>query len=305
MTIRQGDQVMEVRQFGKTDMRVTALGFGGGEIGWGTDDDTAATLLNQVLDAGINVIDTAACYGASEERIGSAIGHRRSEYYLFSKCGHAAGIEEEEWTAGLIERSVERSLRRLRTEYLDLLQLHSCSEEILRQGDVIAVLERVRDTGKTRYIGYSGDGNAALYALECGSFDALQTSLSIADQEPIELTLPLARKQELGFIAKRPIANVAWLPKVVSEDEHKPYGDRLCRLDYPFLRDDPIQGMGLALRFTISTSGLHTAIVGTTSSVHLSENIEALRAGPLPADEYDEIRRRWAEVAQEDWAGRT
>src|ERR1041385_4881958 len=181
---------MEKRQFGKTDMQVTALGFGGAEVGFQrAEQEDVTRLLSSALDAGLNVIDTAECYGESEELIGNAVSHRRSEYYLFTKCGHHAGIELPDWSPELLERSIERSLQRLKTDCVDLVQLHTCSEEILRQGDVIAVLQRARDAGKTRYIGYSGDHKAARYAVECGAFDSLQTSVNIADQESLTLTL--------------------------------------------------------------------------------------------------------------------
>jgi aryl-alcohol dehydrogenase-like predicted oxidoreductase len=202
---------MEKRRLGKTDMKVGTLGFGGSEI----HDEHASyatieRLLHQALDDGLNVIDTAECYGPSEEFIGRAVGNRRDMYYLFTKCGHAAGLDLPDWDARLLEQSVERSLRRLQTEYVDLVQLHSCSEEVLRQGEVIDVLQRLRDAGKTRYIGYSGDGQAAQYAIQCGAFDTLQTSINIVDQTALEGILPLAREQGMGVIAKRPLANAVW-----------------------------------------------------------------------------------------------
>ncbi len=123
----------------------------------GTTVTEVDRLLGQALDAGINVIDTAECYGQGEELIGQAVGHRRSEYYLFTKCGHASGFDLPDWSPRLLEQSIERSLQRLKTDHLDLIQLHSCSEDTLRQGEVIEVLQQARAAGKTRYIGYSGD----------------------------------------------------------------------------------------------------------------------------------------------------
>src|SRR5207244_3705047 len=116
---------------------------------------------------------------------------RRAEYYLFTKCGHAAEDGRADWRPRSLAESIERSLRRLRTDYVDLIQLHSCSERELRKGDVIEALERARERGQARYIGYSGDGAAARYAVECGRFDTLQTSISIADQAALDHALPL------------------------------------------------------------------------------------------------------------------
>src|ERR671916_3191885 len=133
-------------------------------------------------------------------QLGGAVAGRRQDFFLFTKCGHPERPGVEDWRLGSLLASIERSLRRLRTDRLDLVQLHSCSEEELRRGDVIAALQRAREKGSTRYIGYSGDGAAARYAIECGAFDTLQTSISIADQEAIELSVPLAQQREMGVI---------------------------------------------------------------------------------------------------------
>ena len=83
---------MEKRQLGKTELFVTPLGFGGAEVGFARAEvEAVERVLNDALDAGLNVIDTAECYGSGEETVGHAVSKRRSEYYLFTKCGHAAG----------------------------------------------------------------------------------------------------------------------------------------------------------------------------------------------------------------------
>jgi aryl-alcohol dehydrogenase-like predicted oxidoreductase len=295
---------MEKRTLGNTGMQVTPLGFGGAEIGRDVSAEQVAALLNGALDAGLNVIDTAECYGQSEELIGKAVSHRRGEYHLFTKCGHASGFDLPDWDLRLLEQSIDRSLQRLKTDHVDLVQLHTCSEEMLRGGEVIEVLQRARDAGKTRFIGYSGDSNAAKYAIECGAFDTLQTSLSIADQQPIELTLPLARERNTGVIIKRGIANAAWRTGRKPESGyHHTYWERLQKLDYPFLKGDVREAVSIALRFTLSTPGVHTAIVGTTQPGRWRENAELLAAGPLPQDQFEAIRARWKEVAGDDWTG--
>src|SRR2546428_12585937 len=180
---------MEQRRLGKTDMVTSVLGFGGSEIGYQrVSGRTVARLLGSALDAGLNVIDTAECYEDSEVLIGRAIGARRRELYLFTKCGHARGWGRPDWRPASLLSSIERSLQRLQTDYLDLIQLHSCSLAELRQGDAIVALEQARERGWTRYIGYSGDGEAARFATEGGRLDTLQTSISAAHQEALEPT---------------------------------------------------------------------------------------------------------------------
>ncbi|HXZ27597.1 MAG TPA: aldo/keto reductase [Terriglobales bacterium] len=297
--------MIEKRQFGRTDMQVSVLGFGGAEIGFHqVPQSEVARLLNQALDDGLNVIDTAECYVESETLIGNAVSRRRKDFYLFTKCGHVKSMEHEDWSYASLLRSIERSLKRLRTDHLDLIQLHSCSLEELKKGEVVRALEEAKRKGQTRYIGYSGDSQAARFAVECGRFDALQTSVSIADQEAIELTLPLARERGLGVIAKRPIANAAWRTgKKPANPYHHAYWERLQKLDYPFLRDGVERSVATALRFTYGVPGIHTLIVGSTQPGRWKQNAALLAAGPLPEAESQAIRRRWKEVADASWAG--
>jgi aryl-alcohol dehydrogenase-like predicted oxidoreductase len=299
---------MEKRQLGQTDMQVSVLGFGGAEIGFeGASEETVERLLKNALDAGLNVIDTAECYEGSEELIGKTVADRRADFFLFTKCGHPRGVGSEDWTVASLLESIERSLLRLKTDRLDLIQLHSCPEAVLRKGDAIAALQKARDKGYARYIGYSGDSLAAKYAVECGAFDTLQTSINIADQEALELTLPIARERKMGVIAKRPIANAAW------KENHKPiesyhhaYWDRLSKLHYEFIRHRPLEeSIAHALRFTLSVPGVHSAIVGTTKPERWLQNAKVVEAGLLGNAEFEAVRERWEEIAPSTWIGQT
>jgi len=299
---------MEKRRLGKTDMDVSVLGFGGAEIGYhNVSSEQVAELLNSALDSGLNVIDTAECYHRSEELIGRAVSNRRKEFYLFTKCGHPRGLESApNWSRDSILESIERSLQRLKTDRVDIVHLHSCSESELRKGEAIGALQTARERGYTRYIGYSGDSRPAHYAVECGAFDTLQVSINIADQEAIDLTLPLVREKQMGVIAKRPIANVAWKTgHKPMESYHHEYWERLRKLNYDFLRnfDDLEKTVSIALRFTLSVPGVHTAIVGTTKPERLQQDSKLLEAGPLPEEQYQAIRHRWEEVAPRIWIG--
>lgn len=299
------EPVMEKRAFGKTGMQVSVLGFGGAEIGFeGADLKTVETVLMSALDCGLNIIDTAECYETSEELIGQAVSKRRDQFYLFTKCGHGKNYADDAWDAASIEKSIDRSLKRLQVDHVDLVQLHSCSLDVLKQGEAIEALKKARDAGKTRFIGYSGDSQAALYAIETGEFDALQTSVNIADQECIELTLPLAAEKQMGVIAKRPIANAAWRYSSVPEnDYHKPYWERLQKLQFDFINGDADQSAETALRFTLSLPQVHTMIVGTKRPGRWEENARLVSKGSLPKQDFDRIRDKWKQNAGADWVG--
>ena len=286
-------------------MVVSVLGFGGAEIGYeGATQQEVNDLLNGALDAGLNVIDTATGYMNSEEMIGKAVSDRRDDYFLFSKCGWSGDTGEDSWKPESILAHIEKSLRLLNTDRLDLIQLHSCSEAILRNGEVITAVQTARDRGYTRYIGYSGDGESAKFAIGTGVFDTLQTSINVADQEVLRENLPMARERNMGVIAKRPIANAAWKNGKKPENSyHHEYWERLQKLQYDFLKNKLDDAVSTALRFTLSQPGVHTAIVGTKQPGRWKQNAALLEAGPLTQQEIDAIRTRWSAIADSSWVG--
>jgi hypothetical protein len=118
--------------------------------------------------------------------------------------------------------------------------------------------------------------------------------------------LPLARERQIGVIAKRPIGNAVWRNAEKPQNSYyHTYWERLPKLNYDFLRGDPKQAVSIALRFTLYTPGVHTAIVGTTKPGRWRENAELVAAGPLPKEQYEAIRKRWREVADATWVGQT
>ncbi len=286
-------------------MEVSVLGLGAWEIGLERRSlAEVEAILGGALDAGLNVVDTASAYFDSEELLGRALGARRAQLYLFTKCGPTDGFSRSDWSAAGLRRQIEQSLRRLRTDRLDLIQLHSCSLEVLARGEAIGALEQARRDGLVRFLGYAGDGEPARWAVASGRFQVLQTSLSIADQEALSLTLPLARERGMGVVAKRPIANVVWrLPAEKVEPYYRGYWQRLRKLAYPFLAASLDEAVGTALRYTLSWPGVATALVGTGKPGRFEQNAALLAAGPSPEAEQEAIRRRWLEVAGPDWVG--
>lgn len=299
---------MEKRRFGRTDMEFSVLGFGGAEIGYNdsqTQEDVNL-LLNSALDAGLNVIDTAAAYKTSERMIGEAVGGRRAEYFLLTKCGALDGFTRYDWSKKGTLETIEASLRNLKTDHLDIAQLHSCDSETLRRGDAIEGLERARERGYTRYIGYSGDNEDARTAIELGVFDSLQTSVSVADQTPIDGNIKAAAAAGLGVIAKRPIANAVWRnSEKPPSSYHHEYWDRIQKLKFRFLELPLEESIATALRFTLSIPGVDTAIVGTTKPNRWEQNARYVRQGSLDPAEFAAIRDCWSEAAASDWVGQT
>ncbi len=305
---------MEMRALGKTGFEVSALGFGGAPVGYLEIDRKQVTeILNTLLDHGVNLIDTAASYAGSEEAIGDAISHRRDEFVLVSKCGQAfEDIEGEAWSAKAIEQTVERALRRLKTDHIDVMLLHSCELEVLQQGEALGALIKARDAGKLRFVGYSGDNEAAVHAAGIEDVAVIETSVNICDQANIDTLLPLAQQNNIGILAKRPIANAAWRDASEQRGMYanyaQTYHERLGKMaitptDLGFPDDAWPE---VALRFTLSQPAVTTAIVGTTKLSNVDRNLEVLSKGPLPESGIAALRAAFqhAETAAgEPWLG--
>lgn len=281
---------------GHTGLTVSALGFGAMHINDArTTEAEAGALLNQVLDLGITLIDTARGYGLSEERIGRHIAHRRAEFVLSTKVGY--GVEGvPDWTYDCIVQGVERALRLMKTDWLDIVHLHSCPLPVLEQGDVIRALIDCRAAGKLRVPAYSGDNAETAFAIKCGAFGSLQTSISVCDQAHLTQHAALADHAGIGVIAKRPLAGAVWRhaerPGDFAEGQ---YWDRFQAMAMAPVDD----WAAIALRFAVFHTGAASAIVGTAKPANLRRNLDALARGPLApalaADLRDAFTRQGAE----------
>lgn len=294
---------MEYRKLGQTGLDVSVLGVGTSAIGFaGVPGPTVRRIIDEAIDHGVNVIDTAECYRGAEAVIGETMSPAvRSGLVVMTKCGHEHGVAD--WSSASILRSLQRSLTRLRTDVVDVAFLHGCPELHVIEGEVVAALEEARRRGYIRFLGYSGDGRAALAAAASGRFDVLETSINVADLEAVTVVLPEARARGLGVVAKRPLANVAWQSDEPALDYHRPYWERLRRLNYEFADADLEAAAGTALRFTTTIPGVHTAIVGTTRPGRIGRNALALSAGPLPPEALNAILARWSAAADAGWCG--
>jgi hypothetical protein len=291
---------MEMRKLGKTELKVSRLGLGLAEIGFElrlTGERQASRVLNEALDAGINFLDTAACYGDSEVLIGRSVAHRRDEFVLATKAGHSpGGYAGQSWTAETVRDSIERSLENMKTDHLDLVQLHSCGLKVLRQGDVIRALLDAQQAGKTRYVGYSGDNEAALWAVESGHFDTLQISFNLVDQGARSELFPKATARGLGIIAKRPIANAVWGGNDTTPSSYRQRAQKMEREGV--IRGAPDDPILLALGFTLAHEAIDTAIVGTKNPDHLRANVEMVgQKLPIAGEAVEALHERYDRLA--------
>ena len=295
---------LQKRRLGKTGLDVTVLGFGAMELrgpgsairnGRPVEPAQAEKVLNSALDSGINFVDTSIDYGSSEELIGEYISHRRSEYYLASKCGcnadtiavEAGNAERHIYTHQNIFDGVDLSLRRLKTDYLDLLQFHGSPPPELRDEAVQAMADLKKD-GKARFIGVSDVLPVVSEMFDLGIFDAFQFPYSAMEQEH-EVFMSQAASNGIGTIIRGGIARGEPGHGLADPDrwqiwEQAKLGELLDGMDqFEFL-----------LRFTISHLSLNTTIIGTLDPEHGARNIAAAAKGPLRAATYEEAKRRLA-----------
>jgi aryl-alcohol dehydrogenase-like predicted oxidoreductase len=288
------------RRLGKTGEDVTILGFGamelrGGGRGPEITEEQAETILNAVLDSGINLIDTSIDYGRSEELIGKYISNRRDEYFLASKCGCVVGGQQGEHvhTAENIRKGVENSLRLLKTDHLDLVQFHrSLTKEEFEQDGALQEAMKLRDEGKVRFVGVSGTLPNLVEQIDMGVFAAFQIPYS-ALQRDHEAVITKAAETGHGTIIRGGVARGAptdWnrvyymVPAETMKDRWEE-----AKLDELL---NGMSRMEFMLRFTLSHPGLTTTIVGTKNPDHLKDNVEAAMKGPLPDEVLAEAKKR-------------
>ena len=287
------------KTLGRTGLVVTQLGLGAMELG-GPDrreestETAAEATLNKVLDLGINFIDTAPDYGLSEERIGKYISHRRSEYYLSTKCGCNITPEGERldprhlWTADRIRKNIDLSLDRMKVDYVDILQLHNPSVDDVKENGLVDVLLAIKETGKIRFIGISTTSPHLIPFVRMGVFDTFQIPYSAMERRH-ETMLTEAADAGAGVIIRGGVAK----------------GKRSGRVGGPVWTqaemDELLGGMEpytFLLRFTLTHPACHATIVGTVDPSHVEANIRAAEAGPLPADIYEKAKARLAEAGE-------
>ena len=306
------------RKLGRTGLNVTALGFGALElrgmvagVGRELKPGQPERILNAVLDAGINYIDVAADYGEAEGHIGRCIANRRKEFFLASKCGCPPDVSKflpaertrygvplphlHDYSRENIIKTCDQSLRRMKTDYLDVLQFHfSPSKNILEQEKAVQTLESLKRDGKIRFLGCSSILPNIIDHIDMDVFDVLQVPYSALQPEH-ENTIAIAARAGVGIVIRGGVAKGPPGKGQGSADIWDLWDK--AELDELLDGEHRIEFM---LRFTITNPNIHTTVVGTLDPEHLLENVAAVLRGPLPVSVYSEAKRRLAgaEVAE-------
>ena len=276
---------------------VTVLGFGALEIGrnWGIGDagarerpesEQAAAVLHAVLDAGVNLIDTASAYHQSEARIGQALAGRRREYVLASKCGehNREPGTYYDFSYEAIRASIDRSLELLQTDIIDLMQIHfgPDPEGVLDAGETVRAMREAQQAGKIRYLGASAPNRLAERCVRSGDFQVLQLDYNLLHRGA-EPAIALAAEQGIGVVLRGPLAG-GWLtPRARHGFAARPEMREHLQPYIDLVGGDLDRLPALAMAFARRNPGVCSMLVGSKSLTHLRANVEAFTAG-LPAE---------------------
>jgi D-threo-aldose 1-dehydrogenase len=320
---------VRVRRFGRTDIEISELVFGGGFVGGiliDADDETRQEAIRRALDNGINWIDTAPSYGQgkSETALGWLLGELDEQPHLSTKVG--LDLTKLDDIAGQIERSVEQSLSRLKRDSVDLLQLHNPLgpsddaatlnvEDVLKKSGVADTFERLRDQGLTGYVGITalGDPASCRQVIDSGRFDTAQVYYNMLNpsagrEMPAKWSghsfdgiIEACRRQDMGIMAIRILAAGVLATDArtgreipVSAESDVAKEEQRTRAAFAALGDAYGTRAQTAVRFALANPDVSCAIVGLASLQHLDEALAGAESGPLPEDAVASLERVYA-----------
>ncbi|MFA7565136.1 MAG: aldo/keto reductase [Candidatus Neomarinimicrobiota bacterium] len=318
---------MQYRELGRTGWKVSAISFGTWAIGgtWGTvRDQESLAALHRALDLGVNFFDTADVYGdGHSERLLARLRRERSEpFYIATKAGrrltpHIAGGYNRENLTGF----VERSLKNLETETIDLLQLHCPPTEVYYMPEVFDILNDLVKAGKIRYYGVSVEKvEEALKAIEFPDVQSVQIIFNILRQRPADLFFKEAKRKQVGILARVPLASGLLTGKfspnsTFESDDHRSFnrhgeafdrGETFAGLEFNAglqviekLRPLVPEGFTMtqmALRWILMFPEVTCAIPGAKRPEQVAENAQAADLPPLS----DAIMQKIQEIYEHD-----
>lgn len=308
---------MKYRTLGKTNLRVSVIGLGtmvhAGHFGPMKDEESLSA-IDAALDLGVNFIDTSDAYGAgySETLLGKALRGKRDKVVLATKGGNVmTGPDrgKRNFDPAYIGRVLEESLKRLQTDHVDLYQLHNPTVDVIERGEVWELLERQKKAGKILHYGVSiNNTEEGLTAANGGRSDTIQTEYNLLDQEPAEKVFPLAKKLNVGMIARVPLRRGLLTGKLTVEDQERFAkddvrarnfaGDKLAKElkkveQLRFLVKGPVKSLAqAAIAFCLADPAVSVVIPGARDAKQMRENATAADI-ELPAEDLAKVRELW------------
>jgi aryl-alcohol dehydrogenase-like predicted oxidoreductase len=312
---------MKYRELGRTGWKVSEISFGAWAIGgtWGpVEDKESLAALHAALDGGVNFFDTADVYGDghSERLLAKLRRERKDKFYIATKAGRRLNPHTAEgYNRANLTAFIERSLKNLETDAIDLLQLHCPPISVLYMPEVFSVLDDLVKAGKLRYYGVSVEKvEEALKAIEFPGVQTTQIIFNIFRQRPAELFFPEAQRRRVGILARVPLASGMLSGKITrkskfAKDDHRNFnrhgeafdrGETFSGVDFETglrvveqLR--PLVPKGatlaqLALRWILEFPAVTCAIPGAKHPAQVAENIAASDLPPLSADAMKKTR---------------
>jgi len=314
---------MEYRELGKTGLKVSAIGFGawaiggpseasGAPLGWGrTTDDESLAAIRRARDLGMNFFDTADSYGfgRSESLLGIVLSRKRQDSLIATKVGvvrTSTGALKKDFSRQHIFVAVDGSLKRLRSDYIDVYQVHNPTTEELGREEIQDAMERLQDAGKIRFWGVSvSTPEDGLTVVQRGWGHVLQVLYNILNQAPAEELFPLAKEKGYGIIARVPLASGLLTGKfridtTFPSDDIRQNFLTPRRLEEALARVDEVRSIigGTArtliegaLRFVLANDAVATAIPGSKNIHQVETNVTAGDAW-LPEEVVQKLRTR-------------
>ncbi len=303
-------QMMEYRRLGKTDLHVSVVGFGASPLGdlyRATDPSEAHRAIHFAIDQGINFFDVSPFYGATlaEQRLGKSLTGYRDKVVLATKCGRY-GIENFDFSAKGVTSGLEASLRRLRTDHVDLLQAHDIEFGDMRQivDETIPALRRLQDQGKTRHIGITGYPLVMLASVaEMTPIDTVLTycryNLILTDMD--DILTPIARRRGIGLI-NASVLGMGILTECGAPDWH-PASEELrdaTRRAFELCRARRVSLPEIALGFAFGHAEVASTLVGMSCVQHVQASLDALATKSDPAF-VEELRQLFKSASANVW----
>jgi aryl-alcohol dehydrogenase-like predicted oxidoreductase len=277
------------RRLGRTELKISEIGLGAVEIGldYGISapgafnrppEAEAILLLQQAIDVGINLIDTARGYGKSEELIGRALAHRRDEYYLATKCkclDSQGQLLQGKALHNAIREQLHRSLKMLKTDCVDFFLIHWATPEMIKKGEAAECMQLAVDQGKARYLGVSGYlEEAHMLALDDERFDVIEVPYNLLDRHMAEHVFPKALARDVGIIVRSALLKGALTDQAAYLPERlKPLAEATEQLRRKLVREDIVSLPQAALRFVLSHPAVASVLVGMRTTEELMESV--------------------------------